>query len=45
MVTQNNYLNLQIEESIKKALKNNEPVVAMESTLFVHGLPRELILL
>ncbi len=41
MVTQSNYLNLQIEESIKKALKNNEPVVAMESTLFVHGLPKE----
>jgi len=41
MVTQSNYLNLQIKEGIKKALKNNEPVVAMESTLFVHGLPKE----
>ena len=41
MVTQNNNINLQIDKNIKTALKNNDPVVAMESTLFVHGLPKE----
>ncbi len=34
-------MDFQIEEKIEKALNKNEPIVAMESTLFVHGLPKE----
>ena len=29
----------QISKEIKQALKNNEPIVALESTLISHGLP------
>ncbi|MBA7605084.1 Pseudouridine-5'-phosphate glycosidase [subsurface metagenome] len=34
-------MDFQIEEKIEKALNKNKPIVAMESTLFVHGLPKE----
>jgi len=34
-------MDYQIKSNIKKILKNNGPIVAMESTLFVHGLPKE----
>lgn len=34
-------MDFQIEERIEKALNKNKPIVAMESTLFVHGLPKE----
>jgi len=34
-------MDYKIRSDIKNLLKNSRPVVAMESTLFVHGLPKE----
>lgn len=34
-------MDFQIEEKIEKALNKNKPIVAIESTLFVHALPKE----
>ena len=34
-----NYLNFEINEEIQEAIKNNKPIVALESTLISHGLP------
>ena len=33
----NKYLN--VSEEVKEALKNNQPVVALESTIISHGMP------
>ena len=34
---------IRVNEEVKKALENNQPVVALESTIISHGMPRKLI--